>query len=209
VQSRVKKLEKIERIEIQADEKTIKFEWPEPPRGGNEVLKIENLGKVWKREDGKELLVFKNATGLVKRLDRVAVIGVNGTGKSTLLKIVAGEAEATEGVCQLGAGIAVGYFSQNALDVLDPKMTVLEEVHSRIPNASTGFVRNLLGAFKFSGDEVDKKISVLSGGEKSRVVLATIMSKPVNLLILDEPTNPGTPTSISTSTMRAVRPEET
>ncbi|MBX3021417.1 MAG: ABC-F family ATP-binding cassette domain-containing protein [Bdellovibrionales bacterium] len=189
VQSRVKKLEKIDRIEIPSEEKAISFVWPEPPRGGDEVVKFENLGKVWSRSDGKQIPVFKGASALVKRLDRVAVVGVNGAGKSTLLKIIAGQTEATEGKVAVGASIDMGYFSQNSLDVLDPKLTVLEEVHSRIPTANLGYVRSLLGAFKFSGDEVEKKISVLSGGEKSRVVLATILCKPVNLLILDEPTN--------------------
>lgn len=189
VQSRVKKLEKIDRIEIPTEEKAINFEWPEPPRGGDEVVKFTNLGKVWMRDDGKQVPVFKGANALVKRLDRVAVVGVNGAGKSTLLKIIAGQTEPTEGVCTIGASIELGYFSQNSLDVLDPKNTVLEEVHSRIPTASNGYVRSLLGALKFSGDEVEKKISILSGGEKSRVVLATILARPVNFLVLDEPTN--------------------
>jgi len=189
VQSRVKKLEKIDRIEIPTEEKAINFEWPVPPRGGDEVVKIENLSKVWTRGDGTDVHVFKNANALVKRMDRVAVVGVNGAGKSTLLKIICGETEPTEGKATIGASIEYGYFSQNSLDVLDPNNTVLEEVHSRIPTASIGYVRSLLGAFKFSGDEADKRISILSGGEKSRVVLATILAKPVNLLILDEPTN--------------------
>lgn len=189
VQSRVKKLEKIDRIEIPPDEKAINFEWPDPPRGGDEVVKLEGLTKIWKRPGGGEVNVFSGANALVKRLDRVAVVGVNGAGKSTLLKIICGETDATEGKAVIGASVEVGYFSQNSLDVLDPKSTVLEEVHSRIPTASIGYVRNLLGAFKFSGDEVEKRISVLSGGEKSRVVLATILSRPVNLLVLDEPTN--------------------
>jgi ATP-binding cassette subfamily F protein 3 len=188
VQSRVKKLEKIDRIEVPVEEAAIKFEWPVPARGGDEVVKFEGLGKVW-QSDGKEKLVFKGANGLVKRLDRIAVVGVNGAGKSTLLKIIAGHTDATHGVASLGASITMGYFSQNSLDVLDPKATILDEVHSRIPNAGLGFVRSLLGAFKFSGEEADKKISILSGGEKSRVVLACILAQPVNLLILDEPTN--------------------
>ena len=188
VQSRVKKLEKIDRIEIPAEEKTISFEWPVPPRGGDEVVKIDNLAKIW-NSDGKEKLVFKGANALVKRMDRVAVVGVNGAGKSTLLKILTGDADPTDGRYTIGASVTVGYFSQNSLDVLDPSSTVMEEVHSRIPTAGVGYVRNLLGLFKFSGDDADKKISVLSGGEKSRVVLATILAKPVNLLILDEPTN--------------------
>ena len=189
VQSRVKKLEKIDRIEVPTEEKEIQFAWPVPPRGGDEVLKFKNLGKIWKTSEGKEKLVFKGANALVKRMDRVSLVGVNGAGKSTLLKVVTGQTEATEGDFQIGASIEVGYFSQNSLDVLDPKNTVLEEVMNRVPNSTIGYVRNLLGAFKFSGDEVEKKVSVLSGGEKSRLVLATILSKPVNFLVLDEPTN--------------------
>lgn len=189
VQSRVKKLEKIDRIEIPPEDRVMKFEWPEPPRGGEEVVKFEGLSKIWKLDDGRERNVFSNASGLVKRLDRVAVVGVNGAGKSTFLKIVTGQTEATSGVCKVGPSIQFGYFSQNSLDVLDPKKTILEEVESRVPNATMGFIKNLLGSFLFSGEEVEKKISVLSGGEKSRVLLACILSHPVNLLVLDEPTN--------------------
>ena len=189
VQSRVKKLEKIDRIEIPAEEKDIKFEWPQPVRGGDEVVKINQLTKIWPKQDGAEKLVFKNATALVKRMDRVAVVGVNGAGKSTLLKIIAKEAEATEGKAELGAAIQMGYFSQNSMDVLDPKNTIIEEIHSAVPTAGLGYIRGLLGAFKFSGEDAEKRIEILSGGEKSRVVLAKILARPVNLLILDEPTN--------------------
>ncbi len=189
VQSRVKKLEKIERIEIPVEESLIQMEWPVPPRGGDEVVKLENLKKAWPRENGGEKLVFENVNALVKRLDRVAVIGVNGAGKSTLLKIIARHAEPSEGKANLGASIQVGYFSQNSMDVLDPEATILEEMQSHFPQAGLGFLRSLLGAFKFSGDDVLKKIKILSGGEKSRVVLATILGAPVNFLILDEPTN--------------------
>lgn len=189
VQSRVKKLEKIDRIEIPPEEKAIFVEWPTPPRGGDDVVKIENLGKTWQTPEGKSKLVFQGANALVKRLDRVAVVGVNGAGKSTLLKIIAEHTQATEGVATLGASIKLGYFSQNSLDVLDPNSTVEDEIKNANPHATVGYVRNLLGAFKFSGDDVEKKISVLSGGEKSRVVLATILSQAPNLLVLDEPTN--------------------
>lgn len=189
VQSRVKKIEKIERIEIPEEEKVIDFEWPVPPRGGDEVLKIENLGKVWVTPEGKEKLVFKGANALVKRMDRVAVVGINGAGKSTLMKIVTGQTEATEGKYTIGASVEVGYFSQNSLDVLDPKLTIIDEIHNRIPNSNLGYIRNLLGTMKFSGEDAEKKISILSGGEKSRVVLATILARPVNFLVLDEPTN--------------------
>src|SRR6185312_10034372 len=189
VQSRVKKIDKIDRIEIPPDEKDITFVWPEPVRGGDEVVRFENLNKAWKKQDGSDKLVFQNASALVKRLDRVAVVGVNGAGKSTLLKIISGETDASSGKINLGPSIQLGYFSQNSMDVLDPNSTVIDEVHSRMPNASIGTVKSLLGAFKFSGEDADKKISILSGGEKSRVVLATILARPVNFLILDEPTN--------------------
>lgn len=189
VQSRVKKLEKIDIIEIPEEEKEVQFAWPTPPRGGDEVVKIMDLKKVWKTPNGAEKLVFEGANALVKRLDRVAVVGVNGAGKSTLMKIIAGETESTAGVCQVGSSVEVGYFSQNSLDVLNPNLTIFEEVHSRVPTSTVGYVKNLLGALKFSGEDSDKKISILSGGEKSRVVLATILSRPVNLLVLDEPTN--------------------
>ena len=189
VQSRVKKLEKIERIEIPPEERAIHFEWPSTPRGGDDVVKIEGLGKIWKTPEGKEKLVFKGADALVKRLDRVAVVGVNGAGKSTLLKIITGHAEPTEGRSVLGAGIKLGYFSQNSMDVLDPRKTVLETLQDANPHATLGYLRNLLGAFKFHGDEAEKKVSVLSGGEKSRLVLANMLVQGVNFLVLDEPTN--------------------
>ena len=188
VQSRVKKIDKIDRIEIPTEEKAIDFQWQQAPRGGDEVVRFENLGKVWKSE-GREKLVFSKASGLVKRGDRVAVVGGNGAGKSTLLKMVSGQTDPTEGRLNVGPSIELGYFSQSSVDVLDLRNTILEEVHSRIPNSSIGSVRMLLGALKFSGEEVEKKISVLSGGEKSRVVLATILARPINFLVLDEPTN--------------------
>ena len=116
-------------------------------------------------------------------------MGVNGAGKSTLLKTIMGQTDASSGVVNIGANVKVGYFSQHSLEVLNPEKEIIEEVFDRIPNANLGFIRNLLGAFLFSGDDVYKKIKVLSGGEKSRVVLACILANPVNLLILDEPTN--------------------
>jgi ATP-binding cassette subfamily F protein 3 len=124
-----------------------------------------------------------------RRLDKIAVVGINGAGKSTLLKTICGQTEPTAGSVVLGANVQVGYFSQHSLDVLDPSKTIYDQIHDQIPDATIGFVRNLLGAFLFSGDDAYKKISVLSGGEKSRVVLATLLATPVNFLILDEPTN--------------------
>lgn len=189
VQSRVKKLEKIDIIEIPTEERTMSFEWPNPPRGGDEVLKVEDLGKSWPNLDGTEKQVFRHANALVKRLDRVAVVGVNGAGKSTFMKIITGQTSQTEGRYVIGPSIEFGYFSQNSLDVLNPQNSIVGELEARLPNASLGYIRTLLGAFRFSGEEADKKISILSGGEKSRVVLATILAQPVNLLVLDEPTN--------------------
>jgi ATP-binding cassette subfamily F protein 3 len=189
VQSRVKKLEKIERIEVPVEERTMSFSFPDPPRSGTEVVKFQSLAKIYEKENGDEKLVFKNLRGQVQRLDKVAVVGVNGAGKSTLLKFMAGSVSPTDGTCVVGPSVKVGYFSQSALDVLNPKKTIFEEICDRIPEATIGYVRNLLGAFNFSQDDADKKIGILSGGEKSRVVLATILATPVNFLILDEPTN--------------------
>jgi ATP-binding cassette subfamily F protein 3 len=189
VQSRVKKLEKIERIEIPAEEKTMAFHFPNPPRSGNDVVKMERLGKVWDHPDGSKKPVFSGVSGVVSRLDKIAVVGVNGAGKSTLLKTIAGLTDATDGNVTVGGSVKLGYFSQHSLEVLNSEKTVYDEIYDRIPDATIGYVRNLLGAFLFSGDDIYKKISVLSGGEKSRVVLATLLVNPVNFLILDEPTN--------------------
>ncbi|MGZ3687327.1 MAG: ABC-F family ATP-binding cassette domain-containing protein [Bdellovibrionota bacterium] len=189
VQSRVKKLEKIDRIEIPAEEKTMQFQFPPSPRSGNDAVKLEDVAKKYRLTDGGDKPVFSGVSGVVRRLDKIAVVGVNGAGKSTLLKIISGQTEASSGSAQLGANIHVGYFSQHSIEVLNADKTVYDEIHDRIPDATIGYVRNLLGAFNFSGEEVEKKVSALSGGEKSRLVLATILAKPVNLLILDEPTN--------------------
>ncbi|MBI3542166.1 MAG: ABC-F family ATP-binding cassette domain-containing protein [Deltaproteobacteria bacterium] len=184
VQSRVKMLEKLDIVEVPPEERSIDFEFPKAPRSGNDVVKFEGLAKKYGDKP-----VFSGVSGVVRRLDKIAVVGINGAGKSTLLKIVTGQTEGTAGKCEVGASVAMGYFSQHALDILDPRSTPYEEVFARVPNSTIGYVRNLLGAFLFSGDDVHKKISVLSGGEKSRVVLACILANPNNLLILDEPTN--------------------
>lgn len=188
VQSRVKKLEKIEIIEIPTEEKSLRFEWQNTPRGGEQVLIVENLAKTWHGDEG-ENKVFANANAFVKRGDRIAVIGCNGAGKSTFMKIIVGAVEATSGTAKLGPSIELGYFSQNSMDVLNPENTIIEEMQSHLPMANLGYIRNLLGSLLFSGDDIEKKIKVLSGGEKSRLVLATIMSRPINFLVLDEPTN--------------------
>ncbi len=189
VQSRVKKLDKIDRIEIPAEEQVMRFQFAQAARSGDDVVALKDLSKIWQGDGGKPKPVFSGITGMVRRLEKVAVTGVNGAGKSTLLKVIAGETEATSGSATVGASVSMGYFSQHSLDILNPNSTVFDEVFSRVPDPSIGFVRNLLGAFLFSGDDVHKKISVLSGGEKSRVVLATLLATPRNFLILDEPTN--------------------
>ena len=189
VQSRVKKLEKIERIEIPAEQKSIRFEFAEPPRSGDDVVKFQNLGKTWPLPEGGGKSVFGGVSGLIRRQEKIAVVGVNGAGKSTFLKVLAGETEPSAGDVVLGAGVYPGYFSQHAMDLLDPKKSVFETVQEALPEASIGVVRNLCAAFLFQGDDIEKRIDKLSGGEKSRVVLATLLARPVNFLILDEPTN--------------------
>ncbi len=189
VQSRVKKLEKIERIEIPAEEGVMNLVFAEAPRTGNDVVVLKDLAKIYESENSKPKKVFEQVSGMVRRLDKIALVGVNGAGKSTLLKIIARQIEGSSGLAQIGANVQMGYFSQHSLDLLNPKSTVYEEVYSRVPDATIGFVRSLLGAFLFSGDDVHKKISVLSGGEKSRVILATMLANPLNFLVLDEPTN--------------------
>ena len=189
VQSRVKKIEKIERIEIPAEQRTIKFEFPELPRSGDDVIKLDSLGKVWQLPEGGEKSVFGGVSGMIRRGEKVAVVGVNGAGKSTFLKCLAGQTEPTSGSVVIGANVNLGYFSQHAMEVLDPAKTVFETVQDVLPRAGIGVIKNLCAAFLFPGDAADKRVEQLSGGERSRLVLATLLGRPINLLILDEPTN--------------------
>ena len=189
VQSRVKKLEKIDRIEIPSEERLVRFEFNEPPRSGDNVAVMEGLGKSWTLSDGREHPVFSGVSGVIRRQNKIAVVGVNGAGKSTFLKVLAGKTDPTAGSVSIGANVELGYFSQHAMELLDPRKTVFETLQDAMPLATIGILRNLLGAFLFSGDAVDKRIENLSGGEKSRVVLATLLGRPVNFLVLDEPTN--------------------
>lgn len=184
VQSRVKKLEKIERVELPPEEQLVNFDFPTPPRGSDDVVVMEDLAKSW--GDHK---VFSNLSAIVRRQEKIAVVGVNGAGKSTLLKVICGQTEPSAGKVNLGPSIKCGYFSQYALEVLNPEATVEDEVRGRLPNVSDGYLRNLLAAFLFRGDDVKKKVRHLSGGEKSRLVLAYLFSQGNNLLVLDEPTN--------------------
>ena len=189
VQSRIKKLEKIERIELPPEQKVMRFEFAKPPRSGDDVVAMEDLAKSWLLEDNSKKPVFSGVTGIIRRQEKIAVVGVNGAGKSTFLKVLAGKTEATEGSVTLGANVSVGYFSQHSMDILHGSRTVFDTVQEAMPQAHIGMIRNLCGAFLFQGDDADKRISQLSGGEKSRVVLATLLARPLNFLILDEPTN--------------------
>jgi ATP-binding cassette, subfamily F, member 3 len=189
VQSRIKKLEKIERIELPPEQRSIRFDFPIPPRSGDDVLHLLDLGHVWQIPEGREKRVFSGLTGTVRRKEKIAVVGVNGAGKSTLLKIVNGRTEPSSGEIRLGANLSTGYFSQHAMDILNPEHTVFEAVQEAMPLENVGTIRNLCAAFLFQGDDIHKRIANLSGGEKSRVVLAKLLAQPLNFLILDEPTN--------------------
>ncbi len=189
VQSRVKKLEKIERIEIPVEQRMVKFEFAEPPRSGDDVLQFADMAKSWSLPEGGHQPVFSGATGLIRRGEKIAVVGVNGAGKSTFLKVLCGQTEPNSGSFRIGANVHLGYFSQHAMDLLDPRKTVFQTVQDAMPTANVGVLRNLCAAFLFQGDDADKRIAMLSGGEKSRVVLATLLGRPLNVLVLDEPTN--------------------
>lgn len=184
VQSRIKTIEKIERIELPPEEKVMSIEFQPCPRSGDQVLVLDNLGVSYGDRN-----VFSNASVVLRRLEKVALTGINGAGKSSLLKVVASLMEATKGDAKIGASVKMGYFSQYSSDLLNPDNTIYEEVAQALPHLDKGEIMSACGAFNFSGSDTEKKISVLSGGEKSRVVLATILSKPVNFLVLDEPTN--------------------
>jgi ATP-binding cassette subfamily F protein 3 len=184
VQSRVKMLERMERVEVGEGPRRIRFAFPEPPRTGRRVASLRAVHKAYGAN-----VVYDRADLDVERGERVALVGVNGAGQSTLLRIVAGVLPFDRGERTLGAHVAVHYYAQHQLDVLDPAATVLEEVERVAPEAARTRLRTLLGAFLFSGDSVDKKVAVLSGGEKARLALAKMLVRPAALLCLDEPTN--------------------
>ncbi len=189
VQSRIKKLAKIERIELPEEQRVVRFKFSEPPRSGDDVFLLDKLGKTWETPGLPSKTVFSDLSGMVSRQDKIAVVGINGAGKSSLLKIMAGETKSTNGVAKIGASVNLGYFCQHSMEILDPDKTVFQTIQNILPLEGIGVIRNLCGSFLFSGDDVDKRISSLSGGEKSRVVLAGILGQPVNFLVLDEPTN--------------------
>jgi ATPase subunit of ABC transporter with duplicated ATPase domains len=184
VQSRVKKLEKIERVEPPKRRKKLRFDFPEPPRSGDDVAKLESVHKAY----GKRT-IYAGLDLLIRRKERWCVMGVNGAGKSTLLKLVAGAAEADAGRVGVGSSVRLGYFAQHAMELLNADKSVWETLTDTFPNASIGSLRTLAGVFGFSGDDVEKRCRVLSGGEKARLVLAVMLYDPPNFLVLDEPTN--------------------
>jgi ATPase subunit of ABC transporter with duplicated ATPase domains len=184
VQSRVKALEKIEKIELPKKRRIVKFDFREPPRSGEQVATLEDVTKSYGRR-----VVHDCLTMTIRRGERWCVMGKNGAGKSTLLKMVAGALEPDRGHVKLGASLKMGYFAQQAFDVLDSSLTIEEQLRKDFPLESIGVLRNLAGAFQFSGDEIDKKIRALSGGEKTRLVMARMLLDPPNFLVLDEPTN--------------------
>jgi ATPase subunit of ABC transporter with duplicated ATPase domains len=184
VQSRVKALDKIEKIELPRTRKFVKFDFRNPPRSGQDVVSLNAISKRF----GKRIL-YDGFDLLIRRGERWCVMGKNGSGKTTLLKMIVGALEPDAGAVRVGASMKMGYFAQQSLDLLDPQLTVYEQIQKDYPLESIGTLRNLLGAFQFSGDDVDKPIRVLSGGEKSRLVLARMLLDPPNFLVLDEPTN--------------------
>ncbi|HEY2151226.1 MAG TPA: ABC-F family ATP-binding cassette domain-containing protein [Vicinamibacterales bacterium] len=184
VQSRVKALEKIEKIELPKKRAVVKFEFRQPPRSGDQVAVIEGLTKKYGSR-----VVHDGLNMIIRRGERWCVMGKNGAGKSTLLKMVAGQITPDAGDVKLGASLHLGYFAQQSLDVLDPDLTIKEQLEKDFPKESIGALRSLAGAFQFSGDDTDKKIRALSGGEKTRLVLARMLLNPPNFLVLDEPTN--------------------
>lgn len=184
VQSRVKMIEKMERIEVPKAARSVKLQWPACPRSGDVVTSLKGIGKSFGDKE-----VLRACSFDVQREERVAILGVNGAGKSTLLKIIGEEIEADEGTFRAGANLHIGYFAQHQTDLLDPERTIFEAVQEVAPTLGRGTIQNILGSLLFSGDDAEKKVGVLSGGEKSRVVIGRILACPVNVLILDEPTN--------------------
>ncbi len=183
-QSKIKLMNKMEMIRTHTTQKTVRFSFPEVSRSGRDVVALKRISKGFDRKD-----LYKDIDMGVFRGERVAIIGPNGSGKTTLLRMVAGEMEPDKGQITLGSGVAMSYYAQHHSEMLDPNKTILEEVYQAVPHETVSFVRGVCGAFLFSGEDVDKTIGVLSGGEKARVSLAKILVKPGNLLVMDEPTN--------------------
>lgn len=184
VQSRVKELEKIERIELPPSVKRIHFDFPPPPHSGKTVLDVQGISKAWGSHN-----VFNNVDFKIERGEKVVILGKNGAGKTSLLRIISGSDDDYKGTFSYGKDVSAGYFSQHYIDSLNDSNTIMEEITETAPTSLVPRIRGLLGAFLFSGDDIFKHIGVLSGGEKNRISLLKLLLHPVNLLILDEPTN--------------------
>lgn len=184
VQSRIKALDKIEKIELPKKRQVVKFEFRVPPRSGDQVAVLEDLHKAYGSR-----VIYDGFSLTIRRGERWAVMGRNGAGKSTLLKMIAGATVPDSGRVQLGASLVMGYFAQQSLEVLNGDLTILDQLQSDFPHDGLGALRTLAGAFQFTGDDVEKKIRTLSGGERSRLAMARMLYNPPNFLVLDEPTN--------------------
>jgi ATPase subunit of ABC transporter with duplicated ATPase domains len=184
VQSRVKKLDKIERVEPPRRRQSVSFDFLPAPRSGDDVVSLKNVHKGYGNRR-----IYQGLDFMVSRRERWCVMGINGAGKSTLLKLVAGSAEPDEGTVAIGGSVKMGYFAQHAMDLLDGERTVFQSLEDWFPQAGQGSLRALAGCFGFSGDDVEKRCRVLSGGEKARLVMAKMLFDPPNFLVLDEPTN--------------------
>jgi len=184
VQSRVKKLDKIETIELPRRRKTVRFDFRSPKRSGDDVAILSGVSKAY-----GDRAIYDGLDLTIRRGERWCVMGRNGAGKTTLLKMIAGAVGPDNGDIRIGASVVLGYFAQQALDLLDRTLTIFEQMQADFPLETQGTLRALLGAFQFSGDDVDKRIEALSGGERSRLVIARMLLDPPNFLVLDEPTN--------------------
>ncbi|MBS0539051.1 MAG: ABC-F family ATP-binding cassette domain-containing protein [Proteobacteria bacterium] len=190
VQSRVKKLDKIEKVEPPRRRQSVQFEFRSPPRSGDDVVSFKDVHKGYGTQP-----IYSGLDLRLRRQERWCVLGANGAGKSTLLKLVAGAADPAHGIgpdkgsVALGAAVKMGYFAQHSMDLLDGDDTVFESLDASFPQAGTGALKSLAGCFGFSGDDVEKPCRVLSGGEKARLVMAKMLFDPPNFLVLDEPTN--------------------
>jgi ATPase subunit of ABC transporter with duplicated ATPase domains len=184
VQSRVKKLDKIERVEPPKRRQSVTFEFPPAPRSGEDVVTLKNVNKSY-----GDRVIYEGLDFLVRRKERWCVMGVNGAGKSTLLKLVVGATGPDTGAVTMGGTVKMGYFAQHAMEVLDGELSVFQQLEATFPQAGQGSLRALAGCFGFSGDDIEKKCRVLSGGEKARLVMAQLLYDPPNFLVLDEPTN--------------------
>jgi ATPase subunit of ABC transporter with duplicated ATPase domains len=184
VQSRVKQLAKIDRVEPPKRRQTVMFDFPPAPRSGEDVVSLKDVHKRYGSRTIYEGLDFH-----VRRKERWCVMGINGAGKSTLLKLVTGTTAPDAGMVKIGGSVKMGYFAQHAMDLLDGDRTVFQSLEDSFPQAGHGSLRSLAGCFGFSGDDVEKRCRVLSGGEKARLIMAKMLYDPPNFLVLDEPTN--------------------